>query len=299
MSTAAGGRRATAPVRGLVHRLPPARGAARAPPRPAVALPDPHLHAGRAAGHAGSSRPAAAARRLRRAARRPALRARADRARRRAVRNPGRAAAARRAGPAGPAGRRTGRDRRARRRRARRGLHRTAVPGRGRGRLARAVRHPGRDPAAAGRAQKPQNARAGHRARGGLDVAPPAGLRRHDTDSGPGRRDGLERPPPHQPVPYRDRADAEGRGPGHPLRPGPAPAGSPGPVVSGPAGVAGYRLADLAVACGYFDQAHLAREFRALAGCPPSQWLAEEFRNVQAGAWLFRGKKPEISPEGR
>jgi AraC-like DNA-binding protein len=49
---------------------------------------------------------------------------------------------------------------------------------------------------------------------------------------------------------------------------------------------AGYGLADLAVACGYFDQAHLAREFRALAGCPPSQWLAEEFRNVQAGAWL-------------
>ena len=51
------------------------------------------------------------------------------------------------------------------------------------------------------------------------------------------------------------------------------------------------RLADLAVTCGYFDQAHLAREFRALAGCPPSQLLAEfgraefgraEFRNVQA-----------------
>jgi AraC-like DNA-binding protein len=48
----------------------------------------------------------------------------------------------------------------------------------------------------------------------------------------------------------------------------------------------GNTLADLAVTCGYFDQAHLAREFRALAGCPPSQWLAEEFRNVQAGAWL-------------
>ena len=47
---------------------------------------------------------------------------------------------------------------------------------------------------------------------------------------------------------------------------------------------ADYRLADLAAACGYFDQAHLAREFRALAGCPPSQWLAEEFRNVQAWA---------------
>jgi len=49
--------------------------------------------------------------------------------------------------------------------------------------------------------------------------------------------------------------------------------------------LAPYRLADLAADCGYFDQAHLAREFRALAGCPPSQWLAEEFRNVQAGNW--------------
>jgi len=48
----------------------------------------------------------------------------------------------------------------------------------------------------------------------------------------------------------------------------------------------GYRLADLAADCGYFDQAHLAREFRALAGCPPSRWLAEEFRNVQAGNWV-------------
>ncbi|MEV6977030.1 helix-turn-helix domain-containing protein [Kitasatospora sp. NPDC093806] len=47
------------------------------------------------------------------------------------------------------------------------------------------------------------------------------------------------------------------------------------------------RLAELAARCGYFDQAHLAREFRALAGCAPSRWLAEEgpqavkFRNVQ------------------
>jgi AraC-like DNA-binding protein len=47
-------------------------------------------------------------------------------------------------------------------------------------------------------------------------------------------------------------------------------------------------LAALAAECGYYDQAHLAREFRDLAGCPPSRWLAEEFRNVQAGvleAW--------------
>ena len=41
-------------------------------------------------------------------------------------------------------------------------------------------------------------------------------------------------------------------------------------------------LAGLAAECGYYDQAHLAREFRDMAGCPPTQWLAEEFRFVQA-----------------
>jgi AraC-like DNA-binding protein len=42
-------------------------------------------------------------------------------------------------------------------------------------------------------------------------------------------------------------------------------------------------LAELAAECGYYDQAHLARDFRDLAGCPPSVLLAEELRNVQAG----------------
>jgi AraC-like DNA-binding protein len=45
---------------------------------------------------------------------------------------------------------------------------------------------------------------------------------------------------------------------------------------------AGGTLAGLAAESGYYDQAHMAREFRSLAGCPPSQWLTEEFRFVQA-----------------
>jgi len=39
----------------------------------------------------------------------------------------------------------------------------------------------------------------------------------------------------------------------------------------------GASLAELAAECGYYDQAHLDREFRGLAGCPPSTWLAEEY----------------------
>lgn len=40
-------------------------------------------------------------------------------------------------------------------------------------------------------------------------------------------------------------------------------------------------LAGLAVDCGYYDQAHLANEWRALAGCPPSVWIAEELPFLQ------------------
>jgi AraC-like DNA-binding protein len=47
---------------------------------------------------------------------------------------------------------------------------------------------------------------------------------------------------------------------------------------------AGQRLdlAGLAARCGYYDQAHLDAEFRLIAGCPPTTWLAQEFRNLQA-----------------
>jgi AraC-like DNA-binding protein len=41
-------------------------------------------------------------------------------------------------------------------------------------------------------------------------------------------------------------------------------------------------LAGLAAEAGYYDQAHLDREFAALAGCAPTAWLAGEFRSVQA-----------------
>ena len=36
------------------------------------------------------------------------------------------------------------------------------------------------------------------------------------------------------------------------------------------------RLADVAAECGYADQAHLAREWRDLAGVPPSRWRVED-----------------------
>jgi len=47
-------------------------------------------------------------------------------------------------------------------------------------------------------------------------------------------------------------------------------------VAGGPLG-----LADIAADGGYADQAHLTREFGALAGCSPTRWLAEEIGNLQ------------------
>jgi AraC-like DNA-binding protein len=43
-------------------------------------------------------------------------------------------------------------------------------------------------------------------------------------------------------------------------------------------------LAEVAVRCGYADQPHLAREWRALAGCSVGTWLREEFPFVQDSA---------------
>ena len=41
-------------------------------------------------------------------------------------------------------------------------------------------------------------------------------------------------------------------------------------------------LASVAAEFGYYDQAHLDAEFRAIAGRAPTAWLAQEFRNLQA-----------------
>lgn len=40
-------------------------------------------------------------------------------------------------------------------------------------------------------------------------------------------------------------------------------------------------LAEVAHGCGYFDQAHMSNEFRALAGCSPRTWLREELPFLQ------------------
>ena len=52
--------------------------------------------------------------------------------------------------------------------------------------------------------------------------------------------------------------------------------------------VAGHERARLnltavATRTGFFDHAHLDREFAQFAGISPTGWLAEEHRNIQSG----------------
>ena len=54
----------------------------------------------------------------------------------------------------------------------------------------------------------------------------------------------------------------------------------------------GTRLAEVAVRSGYYDQSHLVRDFREFAGLPPSEWLAAEFPNLQAGEHGDRAASP-------
>lgn len=41
------------------------------------------------------------------------------------------------------------------------------------------------------------------------------------------------------------------------------------------------RLAEVAASCGYFDQAHMTREWNALAGCSPRAWITSELPFLQ------------------
>lgn len=43
-------------------------------------------------------------------------------------------------------------------------------------------------------------------------------------------------------------------------------------------------LAEVAIRAGYYDQAHLHREWRELAGCTPSVWITEELPSVHDNA---------------
>jgi AraC-like DNA-binding protein len=43
-------------------------------------------------------------------------------------------------------------------------------------------------------------------------------------------------------------------------------------------------IAQVAATCGYYDQAHLDRDFAELAGCSPTTWLADELPSFQDDA---------------
>ena len=52
----------------------------------------------------------------------------------------------------------------------------------------------------------------------------------------------------------------------------------------------GHRsIASIALSCGYYDQAHFNRDFRALAGCTPTEYLAAQLADVPGtGPWPRR-----------
>jgi AraC-like DNA-binding protein len=41
------------------------------------------------------------------------------------------------------------------------------------------------------------------------------------------------------------------------------------------------RIADVAIASGFHDQAHMVREWHALAGCTPRDWLVTQLPFLQ------------------
>jgi AraC-like DNA-binding protein len=51
-------------------------------------------------------------------------------------------------------------------------------------------------------------------------------------------------------------------------------------------------LAGLAAECGYYDQSHLTNEWRALAGCSPGTWIAEELPFLQDDGLLGGADSP-------
>lgn len=48
----------------------------------------------------------------------------------------------------------------------------------------------------------------------------------------------------------------------------------------------GFSIADVAATCGYFDHAHLDRDFADLAGCTPTELLTDDLPSVQDDAVL-------------